>query len=252
MALVDLSTLCVALSSGPGELCITFPGGLTVCAQAGFDVGDPGDITASLFGQINSALAPMQMVFNVIDVVKAIFDCVKAIPDCLGPPPDPSKLAACIPDLAKKIDALLQMLPIFSIPVLVAGLIDAVIAALTGLKIRLQALLAKQLKLTNASLIAAKVGNVQLQTAISCSSANLDIQLANLNSQLAPLSRLLGVINFLLQLAGLPCIPAVPSLGALSDEILEPIDDFIKILQAIKAALPVTDISSAPAAAAPC
>lgn len=253
MPLPDLTELCIELSSGPGELCLTFPGGVQICAQAGYDIGDPGDITASLFAQLNSALAPMGMLFTVIDVVKGIFDCVKAIPDCLGPPPDPSKLANCLPDLAKKVSALLKLLPPFSIPVLVGGLIDVVITALTGLKIRITALLAKQLKISSSSLIAAKMGaGVQLKTAVDCATSNLSIELSNTNAGLQPLSRLLGIINLFLQLAGLPCIPPPPGLGVLSNALLKPIDDFIKVLQSIKAGLPTTDISSAPASAAPC
>ncbi|MCD6498223.1 MAG: hypothetical protein J7M25_08015 [Deltaproteobacteria bacterium] len=46
--------------------------------------------------------------FDIIDTVVALFNRVKVIPDMLGPPPDPTVLAACIPDLAQNVAKLLK------------------------------------------------------------------------------------------------------------------------------------------------
>jgi hypothetical protein len=54
--------------------------------------------------QIQPALTPLVPFFDIIDTVVAVFNCVKAIPDSLGPPPDPTVLAACIPELAEKVN----------------------------------------------------------------------------------------------------------------------------------------------------
>jgi len=60
---------------------------------------------------IQPALTPLVPIFNIIDTVVAIFNCVKAIPDMIGPPPDPTVLAACLPDLAEKVNKLLALIP---------------------------------------------------------------------------------------------------------------------------------------------
>ena len=76
-----------------------------------FSVSLPGGIIIedfNLMKAIQPALTPLMPLFEVIDVVVAIYNCVKAIPDCFGPPPDPSGLVACLPDLAKKIMKLLS------------------------------------------------------------------------------------------------------------------------------------------------
>ena len=71
-----------------------------------FELPLPGGISledVNIMRILQSALTPLVPVFTIIDTVVAVFNCVKAIPDSLGPPPDPSVIAACLPDLQRKI-----------------------------------------------------------------------------------------------------------------------------------------------------
>ena len=105
---------------------------LPICLEIP-ELGDPPVITLpggvsiqqfNLMEAIQPALTPLMPVFDIIDTVVAVFNCVKAIPDSLGPPPDPTALAACIPELAEKVSKLLKLIPQLSLPYTIIGIID--------------------------------------------------------------------------------------------------------------------------------
>ena len=60
----------------------------------------------------------------------ALFSCIKATPEVIGPPPDPTILAACIPEPAEKVNALLKLITQLSLPYIILGAIDLVIDTL--------------------------------------------------------------------------------------------------------------------------
>ena len=99
----DFENACILLNTGPGELCVTFPGGATICAQVGYEIGDIPEIVQNMLDSLNTALAPLVPFLNMIDVIKAIVDCIQAIPDCLSPP-SPTPLVECIPNLIEKLN----------------------------------------------------------------------------------------------------------------------------------------------------
>jgi hypothetical protein len=201
-------------------------------------VPDPTDVSKQLLAQANAALAPLAPVFNIVDAIIALFNCVKAIPDSLGPPPDPTKLAECIPDLAEKIDKLLKLIPQLSIPVLIAGLIDVLLFYLQGFRGQLEAIIAHQARLLAAATRAAKLGNVQLRTVVDCANTSMDAYLQNLNEGMKPLNRLVALLNLFLQLAGLSPIPDFKNLGDDAEAALAPLDAVIDSLKTIRAGLP--------------
>jgi hypothetical protein len=238
-----LDQICINLSTGPGELCVAFPGGTKICAQVGYELGDPSEITRSLVAQVNTALAPLMPVFDIIDFAKVLFDCISAIPDAITNL-DPTALINCLPGLHKKLEALLALLPIMSIPLLVKSLIDVMINMLIGLKMDLTTLIRQQLRILAAATKAAQVGALQL--VVDCASGNLDAHLQNMNSSLLPLNRLVGVLNLLLNTVGLPCIPTFAGLSKVATDQLKIIDNAIAILEAIKALIPVGDLHLPP------
>jgi hypothetical protein len=250
----DLSDFCVALPTA-FELCLPLPGGITICAQDGFDLGDPSALTRSLFEQLNSALAPLQPFLNMVDIAKSIVDCITAIPDALGPPPDPTAIANCIPGLLEKLQKLLDMLPPVWVPKMVKAFLDIVIQALIGLRMEIMAIVAEQAAIIAAATKAVGPGGAQLQLAIDCAEDNVRALIANKNAGMAPLNRLLGIVNLFLELAGLPCIP---NLGALltdlAEDALVPIDLLIEGLEFIKSKIPGVDwvLGPAPGPDDPC
>jgi hypothetical protein len=236
--LPDLSDFCIELSTGPGEICIRFPGGTQVCAQFGFEIGDNGEIIRSLLAEANAALSPLQPFFNTLDVIKAIVDCIQAIPDCITQF-SPEPILSCIPDLVKKLMKLLQLIPQLSVPILIADLLEAIIVGLIAIRAELAAMIRQNLKILAAGTRAAEVGNVELQAVVDCATGNLEAQLINKNASLAPLNRLIGVMNLLLELAGLQPVPSLDNLENVDDAALAGLDASIQVLETARAALPV-------------
>ena len=109
--------ICIEIPEIPDPLNLTLPGGVQI-------------ERINLMEVIQPALTPLVPIFDIIDTVVAVFNCIKAIPDTLGPPPDPTVLAACLPDLAEKVAKLLKLIPQLSLPLTIIGLIDLVIDTL--------------------------------------------------------------------------------------------------------------------------
>lgn len=239
--LPDPSEFCVQLAVAPGEVCVEFPGGARVCATVGFETGDLSGIITNLLGSVNAGLAPLQPLLNIFDVLKAVFDCIQAIPDTLGPPPDPTAILNCIPGLAKAIDKILMMYPPLPIVVMVKGVLNAILLGLQGMQQRLRALIAQAERIANTALRAAQLGGgigVKLQEIADCASSNLEAQLQNTQASVAPLNRLIGLINTLLELVGLPCVPIIGAPGEVGDAVLAPLSAAIEVLQQIIALIP--------------
>ncbi len=240
MPLPDLSVACLEIKVGKQDLCVTFPGGAEMCVQMpSVTVPDPSELSKQLMAQANAALAPLMPVFNIIDAVLALFNCVKAIPDALGPPPDPSKLAKCMPDVAKKVSKLLKLIPQLSIPLMIVGLIDVLLAFLEGIRDQLRAVIAAQVRIAAAATRAAQLGNVQLSVIVDCATANIDAQMRNLGEGAAPVNRLIGVINLFVELAGLPKLPDLSNLGHDAGAALGVLDGLVEQLKTARSAIPV-------------
>lgn len=240
----DLNEFCVDLKLGPGAFCLTLPGGAELCVQA--DPGSPDAASAAkkLFETVNGALTPLVPVFNIIDTVIALKDCLEAVPKVVGPPPDPTPLLECLPDLVRKVDALLALLPQASLPILAAQIIDSLIAFLRAYKARVQFMYARLEAIVRAETRAAQAGNVQLQLLLDCARGNLETDLVNMNASFTPLQRLVGLVNAFLDLAGLPCLPDVTGISELSEIAIEDIELLISLLESIRALIPVPDFDS--------
>lgn len=238
----DLAEFCVDLKVAPGSICITLPGGAQICAKADASVPDIAEQVKQAFDTVNSALTPLVPIFNIIDTVIAAVNCIGAIPDALlAVPPDPSKIADCLPDLAKKLDALLKLVPQVSVPLLLAEIIDNLILFLLGYKNQIKVMIARANAVAVAQTRATTLGNVQLQTILDCTTGNLQAELVNLNAGFTPIQRLIGLVNALADLAGLPCIPAISGVNDLTEEALVPIDEAIAFLRDLRALIPIPE-----------
>ncbi len=233
----DLATACVHLSTGPGELCVIFPGGARVCAQFGYDTGDSGEIVKSMLGALNAALVPLGPFFDMLDLFKAIVDCIQAIPDSILSL-NPAPIVNCIPHMVKAVDKLLALLPPFPIFVLVKGIVGVIITGLRAVQEKLRALIVYQVRLVTAATRASQLGNVQLQAAVDCATGNFDAQLTNMNTQFLPLNRLIGIINVLLELVGVDCIPTIGGIAGASQAAIDALDVVITFLETVAAAIP--------------
>jgi hypothetical protein len=239
MPIRNLEDLCVELTVTPQRLSLTFPGGAALDPQLP-DLGfaDPMQLSKQLLAQANAALAPLVPVFNIIDTVIALFQAVKAIPDAITHL-DPSKISDALPDLTRKAAKLLAIVPQLSVPLMIVGLIDTLLAFLGGLSGQLRALIDQQIRIQHAENRAAELGNVQLQTVVDCSKGHVAAQLASLAEGVAPVNRLIALINVFTQLAGLGPLPNLSDLGRDAQAALKPLDDTVKALTSLRNTLPV-------------
>lgn len=250
----DLAEFCVDLDISPGAICITMPGGAEVCAKIESNLPDVSHQVKQLFDTVNSALTPLVPIFDIIDTVVAVVDCVQAIPAALMEvPPNPAKIADCIPELAKKLDALLKLHPSVSIPILIVQVLDALILFLVGYRGQILTMIARAVAVANAQTRAATLGNVQLAVLLDCASANLDAELVNLNAGIEPIKRLIGLVNALAELAGLPCIPDISGVTELTEDALAPLDALIAFLKDLRSKIPISStIKEGAGFSAPC
>jgi len=212
------------------------------------DIGDPFAVTLpggidiedfNIMKAIQPALTPLMPLFEVIDVVVAIYNCVKAIPDCLGPPPDPSGLVACLPDLAKKIMKLLKLIPFLSLPITAAHLLDLVIAGLREVKQKLQHLQDQLAQIERSIEHGRNLKDAGLTAIFACAQGHVNQEAQNLGKSLASLGKLLAIIGIFLSMIGGPKVPDLAHLnGAPLKEIIKPIDELVEILLVVRKAIP--------------
>ncbi len=219
--------ICLEIPELPDPFSITLPGGVTM-------------ESINLMEQIQPALTPLVPLFNIIDTVVAIFNCIKAIPDMLGPPPDPTVLAACIPELAEKVNALLKLIPQLSLPYTIIGIIDLVIDTLRQARSQLLQLQAQIQQITGAIDRATELEDAGLMAITSCAEANVAQEAANVGKSLASIGKLIGILNLFLGMIGAPEIPDLSNLADVPlDEAIEPLDAIVESLQAVRDMVPV-------------
>lgn len=246
MPIARLDGFCAEVIVGPRELCVRYPVGQELCVSLpSINIPDPSELVAQFFAQINTALAPLGPIFNIIDAVVALFECVKAIPKAITEL-NPVPLIECIPTLAEAINKLIGLIPVLSLPVFLVDLLDVIIFMLTELRNQAQRILNRIEAIAQANLRAQAPGNVALALAMDCINNNFDADLVNLNAQTGPLNRLLGIVDLLLELSGLKAllkqlgVDATPCLGNLPlENLLVPIDLLIKVLTILRNLIPI-------------
>ena len=219
--------ICIEIPEIPDPFSITLPGGVSM-------------ESINLMEQIQPALTPLMPLFDIIDTVVAVFNCVKAIPDSLGPPPDPTVLAACIPELAEKVAKLLKLIPQLSLPYTIIGIIDLIIDTLRQARSLLLHLQAQMQQILGAIDRATDLEDAGLMAITSCAQANVAQEAANVGKSLAALGKLIGLLNIFLELVGAPTVPDLSNLaGSPLDEVVPPLDAIVDQLSQVRDMVPV-------------
>lgn len=218
-------------------LCIEIPT-INVCKAlmpGGFTMEAP-----DLLGMMQPALAPLAPMFSILEAIVAIKKCIDAIPDALGPPPDPSKMIECIPNLAEKIAALLKLLPQLSIPTMIKQLLNCIIGEIGKFRAFVVSLIQQVQRIARMLERAAELDDPQFNLIAVCAADRVAVQLSNEMKGLIVVGRLLGMARELLDLAQVPVeIPTLDSItGKPLDQVLEPIDALLDMLRQIRDAVP--------------
>lgn len=243
MPLDTFKDVCVGSSVGTGKLCLSFPGGAELCANipSVLPTTDMEQVL-DLLAQLNTAMSPLQPVFNVLEAVLEIGNIFKAVLQLLPVPipvPNPHDnpgeyLLGAFPGLAEKIEALAKLAPPLSMPVLLIDAIDALIRYLNATKNQLVKMAQYKQRILDASTRAAATG-IDVQFAIDCANENLDATIVFLGEQAEPINRLIGILNGFLKGLGLPCIPSLsaPSLDGTFLDLLDALIAFLEYLRGL-------------------
>lgn len=237
---LDLEALeldCIPIIGVQGN-CIRFPGGAEICFNFPRIPADNGEAIRGLLAQANTALAPLQPILNIIDAVIALFNCLSAIPDAILKL-DPTELIECIPELGKKIAALLNLIPQLSLPALLVDLLDLIIGQLQALRNDLFRIASYQSEILALELEPARPG--ALDIAIECAKSDIEAEILFLNEQNEPLNRLLGLIGALLQPFGIDLSESLGEITSFTSvqESLIPIDKLIDVLTVVRKSIPL-------------
>lgn len=219
--------ICLEIPEIPDPFAIPLPGGVTLQQINALDA-------------VQSALAPLMPLFDIVDTIVAVFNCIKAIPDALGPPPDPTVLAACLPELAQAIGKLLRLVPQLSLPRTVVAVIDLVIDTLQQARTQLVHLQAQLQRVARAVDRATQLQDAGLMAITNCAKTNIAQETFNLGKALASLGKLIGFLNVLLGMLGAPSVPDLaPLAGQPLDQVLVAIDAIVASFQTVRRAIPL-------------
>jgi len=218
--------------------CLRFPGGAKICFNFAQLPSDPGEVARQIVAASNTALAPLQPIFTLLDALLAIGECVKGVPEAITQL-DPSTLILCIPDLLEKLAALASLAPQISLIPFLADLVELLVKHLTGMRSDIA-----RLATTNAEILAAEAlqeGRPGLQVAVSCARDSYNAEVAMLNAANGPLNELLQLVLGLLSVIGVQ-FNGTAALDTFSENIAEalaPIDALIDTLTVIRNLIPV-------------
>lgn len=249
---IDVASLCddipIDIDLDIDPLIVIFPGDVELSFQLpNVDIANPFDLAKQGLAMINTALMPLAPIFNIIDAVLALFEVIKAIPDALGPPPDPTKIIRAINKARIKLEKLLALVPVLSVPIMINGLLHVMIVFVTGLRDELNVMLKFQrsidLGAERSALLASDpltaFGAAQLDISLGCARATLAAQLQGLGQGAAPLNRMIKVVNLFLGLIGLDPLPEMGAIGVDLSGAVAPLDALINVLTTVRAAIVV-------------
>lgn len=228
---------CVVLAAAV-KPSIILPGGVAIQGIAGTETGDAGKIIRSLLQAIYPALAPFLPLFDIAEAFKAVAEMGEATI-----PPDPIKFAEAFGKLIEKVTKLTALLPQMAIPNLARSVIITIAAGLEALRGQLASMIAHNERIASAFARAATLrepARSALLATAECARSNLDIQLQNENESLEPLNRLIGLVNTMLELIKLPCIPSIGAVD-LDPGALDALSAVIDLLNQLAALIPSAD-----------
>ncbi len=235
--LPPIEVLCPSVPVSSQALIIRFPGGAELQVQSPSQNPDAFELSKQLLAQGSAGLAPLQPVFNILDVALASFECIKAIPEAITSL-DPQGLIDCIPDLAEKADKLLSLVPQLSVPLMILDFIDAILLLLDGVIDRLEAILVSTIRIAEARQIAEDENLDALLEIAICSEDQIEASVLSLGESLKVINTLIGMLNIFMELAGLDPIPSFAELGPDAQEALGKVKEIVGLLKDIRKLIP--------------
>lgn len=234
MPSINTTGAVAPLPAAAAPVRITLPGGLVVGGIV-HNIGPDGLQQArAALGSLNAALAPLGPVFSIIDAFLAVKGFAEAVPELIV---NPGALIEAVGELISKIARLAGLIPQLSVPLIVVGLIDAVLALLSGLDLQLMAIAAQEAKIATAAGMVATVP--ALGPIVEAATAQTDTARANVMASLEDLGPVMGIINVFAGLAGLGPVSIASGGGGSTAAAREAIGALVDALTVVRSAIPL-------------
>lgn len=240
--LFEIPTCAMVALPKAEKLELRLPNGATLTAIPDVAKGIPSDcsLVANLFIQLAPFLASIECLLKVLALIKPLIDVVKGLA-----PPDPIKLAQAVPEFleaAKGIVGCLGMLiPGVTIFNFIKDLLNLIIKLMLCLIDQLETILGMmqgiELRLDDAQ----KAGNSELVKILECAKENATTAADHAASSLGPVTSILPLISFFLELAGVKL--EIPAIGSAQDsaalqETIDKLKDTITTIETVIETLP--------------
>lgn len=220
---------CPTLTVPGSELSIRLPGGAAISAvQSGLVPPSLPELVQGLFAQLSTALAGLEPVFNILDVIQVIFDTIKSVATL-----NPVDIAQQLPKLVDAVAGIASLFPPVGMILTIADTIKAIIVFIRGLLQLIESQIQQAVRIAASQTVADSTGFRKLTEAVACAQGLQATFVASLNDAFKPISTIIGVINTFMAIIGLGqfTIPSiadidVSDLGGTKD-VLEAVDQFL-------------------------
>ena len=192
------------------------------------------EIIRALMAQLGPALAPVNTIFQLIQLGLAVKELAEAIPASLGPPPDPSALTDAVAKVVQNADVVAKFIPQLAAPIAILDSINSLVLFAEGLLAQLDGIAVQQAQNDAARATAATLSSPAREEleAIADEGDQLAADLLDaLNQSSAPINVLPEILNVLADLVGLPQLPTLADLGTDAAAARGVIQDFIDALR---------------------
>lgn len=186
---------------------------------------------------LNVALAPLQPMFILMDVVSVVINIIKALATL-----DIKTIGEEIKKLPAAAAALAAILPILAIPLMLIGILDAIILFLSGFSSYLTKISTQLDAIAEAETYQDTLGASALIDAVICSKGQLDQFMEAASQGMTPINAMINAINVMLEVIGLGKFK-IPSLTDVTVDNIGPTQEILSetaaFLQVIRSAIPI-------------
>lgn len=216
------------------QLRVSMPGGMVIQGTTPGLGSSPLEVARATIASANGALAPLGPFFSMLDVLMSVIDFAKSVPKVVM---NPGAVAQAVVDLLKKAAKLANLIPQLSIPLMILGIIDVLIAFLVGLQTEVESLTNLQTRLDAVITQSATVpALVPIATSVTAQIAARQSQISCAMGDVQPL---LTVMSILMKLIGLPPIELSGDTGGSLSELNDLLETLIDVLTSIRATIPI-------------
>lgn len=223
--------LCLEMPANPLVDDICLPG--NICLSYVRDgiakIPTGADVSLDFYSQIGPALTPLMPLFDILDTVLLVFKAIEAIPDSITSL-NPKKLLEIIPELAEKIDKLLNLIPQLSIPKTVKAAILNMATLVGSIATELAYIQTQNQRIADQIDRAATLGDMKMNSFLVCAQNDLNENVAATSEALKGVGRMVLLINIFLTMIG---AEEIPCFGTIIEDNSDDLSVCIDLLQSL-------------------